>query len=300
MRFFCEVKFCALSAQLWPALSSPKPHLHNVSLVCVETRYPALAQFSLDRCLAAASFKECLLLTPHRFDLPGYIEQVLIPPINSVEEYSAFMLRDLGRYFQGKYVLVVQWDSFILDGQMWEPAFLDYDYIGAPWPHRPVAVGNGGFSLRSRRLVDTLAELDFDVVHPEDAVICELRREELEERGIRFAPRAVADRFAMEMIEPAGPTFGFHGFNNFHYPLDDASLDAYLAICKLSTLCSPAGRQLVRQLYRRGRHAMALRVLRRRLAGSPRQLAETWRLAVHCFYHWLVHALRGGKANGRP
>ena len=277
-----------------PTVISSQPHLHNVSLVCVETRHPALAQFSLDRCLAAASFKECLLLTSLRFDLPDHIAQVLIPPINSVEEYSAFMLRDLGRYFSGKYVLVVQWDSFILDGRLWDPAFLDYDYIGAPWGHRPlaVAVGNGGFSLRSRRLVETLAQMQFDVVHPEDAVICEVRRAELEQRGIRFAPRDVADRFAMEMIKPVGPTFGFHGFDNFHFALDDVRLDAYLAMCPLSTLCSPAGRQLVRQLYRRGRHAMALRVLRRRLGGSPAQLAETARLALHCLYHWLVHALR--------
>lgn len=278
-------------------MTSSKPHLHNVSLVCVETRYPALAQFSLDRCLAAATFKECLLLTPQRFDLPDYIAQVAIAPIRSVEEYSAFMLDDFGRHFSGDYVLVVQWDSFILDGQLWDPAFLEYDYIGAPWSHRPApfSIGNGGFSLRSRRLVDMLAQMQFDVVHPEDQVICELRRAELEQRGIRFAPVAVAERFAMEMTRPAGPTFGFHGFNNFHYALDDAGLDAYLAMCSRSTLCAPAGRQLVRQLYHHARHAMAMRVLRRRWGGTAGQRAETVRLALHCVYHRLVQSLRGGR-----
>jgi hypothetical protein len=282
-------------------LSSPKPHLHNVSLVCVETRHPALAKFALDRCLAAASFKECLLLAPQRFDLPDYIEQVAIPPILSMTDYSSFMLRDLGRYFHGEYVLVVQWDSFILDGRLWDPAFLDYDYIGAPWTHRPaaVAVGNGGFSLRSRRLVEALAQMQFDVVHPEDAVICELRRDELEARGMRFAPQAVAERFAMEMIQTGGPTFGFHGFFNFPRALDDATLDSYLALCTPAMLTSPAARQLIRQLYRGGRHRMAMRVIRRRLKsdpgqpGRPRQLAETVRLAAHCLYHWLMHQTRG-------
>ena len=278
-------------------MTFPKPHLPNVSLVCVETRHPHLAQFALDRCLAAASFRECVLLTPTRFDLPAYIEQVAIPPIRSVEEYSAFMLRDLGRFFSGDYVLVVQWDGFILDGRMWDPAFLDYDYIGAPWTHRPaaVAVGNGGFSLRSRRLVDMLAQMDFDVVHPEDAVICELRREELERRSIRFAPQDVAERFAMEMIESGGPTFGFHGFQNFERALDDAGLNAYLDMCNLSTLRSPAARQLIRHLYRTGRHAMALRVLRRRLARPLDKVGETARLAVHCLYHGLVHAFKAGR-----
>ena len=135
--------------------------------------------------------------------------------------------------------------------------------------------------------------MNFDVVHPEDAVICELRRKELEQRGIRFAPVAVAERFAMEMIKPAGPTFGFHGFDNFHRALDDAGLDAYLAQCHVSMLRSPAARQLVRQLYHTGRHAMAMRMLRRRWGGTPRQVAETARLAAHCLYHGLVHALRG-------
>lgn len=269
-------------------MSSPKPHLHNVSLVCVETRYPELARFSLDRCLAQATFKEILLLTPQHFDLPDYIEQVEIAPIRSVEEYSAFMLRDIDRYFSGDYVLVVQWDSFILAGQAWDPAFLDYDYIGAPWTHRPVAVGNGGFSLRSRRLVAMLAQMEFDVVHPEDAVICELRRVELEARGVRFAPVEVAERFAIEMRQPVGPTFGFHGFNNFHYALDDVELDAYLAMCSLATLRSPAARQLVRQLYHHGRYGMALRMLRRRLDSPLGKVGETVRLALHCLYHWLA------------
>lgn len=280
-------------------MTSPTLHLPNVSLLCVETRHPALAQFSLDRCLAQASFRECLLLTPQRFDLPGHITQVAIPPIRSIEDYSAFMLRDVGRYFSGDFVLVVQWDSFILDGRLWDPAFLDYDYIGAPWTHRPaaVAVGNGGFSLRSRRLVDMLAQMQFDEVHPEDAVICEWRREELEQRGIRFAPHAVAARFAMEMIQTGGPTFGFHGLNNLDRALDDPQLDAYLAMCSLGTLRSPAARQLVRRLYRTGRHAMAMRVLKRRLARPLDRVGETARLALHCLYHylhhWLAHAVRG-------
>ena len=279
-------------------MTSSKPHLRNVSLVCVETRHPALARFSLDRCLAAASFRECLLLTPQRFDLPDYIEQRTIAPIRSVEEYSAFMLDDFGRHFSGDYVLVVQWDSFILDGALWDPAFLDYDYIGAPWPHRPVAVGNGGFSLRSRRLVDTLAQMQFDTVHPEDRVICELRKDELERRGIRFAPLDVATRFAMEMVRPVNPTFGFHGFDNFHLFLDDASLEQYLAMCSPATLCSPAGRQLVRRLYHSGRHAMAMRLLGRRMQGA-RQRGETARLALHCLYHRLVHAARAPAAGAR-
>jgi len=261
-----------------------KLDLRTVSLVCVETRYPALAQYALDRCLAAADFKECLLLTAVRHDLPDYITQVEIAPIGSIEAYSDFMLRDLGRYFSGAQVLVVQWDGFIVDGSRWDPRFLDYDYIGAPWPHRPVAVGNGGFSLRSRRLVEALASMQFDVVHPEDYVICELRRDELAARGIRFAPADLAGRFAFETVRPATPSFGFHGFFNFDRILTDAELDAYTTLCDRAILCSVQARRLVRQLYHDGRHDAALRLLRRRLGGTPGQVAETLLLMARCWW----------------
>lgn len=275
-------------------MTPPKLDLRSVSLLCVETRYPALARFALDRCLAAADFKECLLLSPTRHDLPDYITQVAIAPITSVEAYSDFMLRELGRHFRGAHVLVVQWDSFILHAEQWDARFLDYDYIGAPWEHRPVAVGNGGFSLRSRRLVDALASMPFKQVHPEDHVICELRRDELEARGIRFAPPKLAGRFAFEARPQAVPSFGFHGFFNFHHALPDPALDAYLALCDQATLCSGEARRLVRQLYHSGRHAMALRMLRRRLraGGSLGQVAETLLLATRCLWHGLVRIAR--------
>jgi hypothetical protein len=270
-------------------VTAPKLDLRNVSLVCVETRYPELARYALDRCLAAAEFKECLLLSATRHDLPDYIQQVAIAPIDSIEAYSAFMLRDLGRYFSGQHVLIVQWDSFILHGEHWDPDFLNYDYIGAPWEHRPVAVGNGGFSLRSRRLVDALATMQFDQVHPEDHVICELRRDELEARGIIFAPPALAARFAFEARPHATPSFGFHGLFNFHHALPDPALDAWLAMCSQATLRSGEARRLIRGLYHTGRHAMALRLLRRRYGGTASQKAETLRLAGRCLWHRLTH-----------
>jgi hypothetical protein len=266
-----------------------KLDLRTVSLVCVETRYPQLARYALDRCLAAADFKECLLLSPTRHALPDYIGQVAIAPIDSVEAYSDFMLRDLGRYFSGTHVLVVQWDSFILHGEQWDPRFLDYDYIGAPWEHRPVAVGNGGFSLRSRRLVDVLATMPFEQVHPEDRVICELRRDELEARGIRFAPAELAIRFSFETRPHETPSFGFHGFFNFHHALHDKALDGYLRLCDQATLASVPARRLIRQLYQSGRHAMALRMLRRRLGGSPEQVTDTLLLMLRCLWHGLRH-----------
>jgi hypothetical protein len=131
--------------------------------------------------------------------------------------YSEFLLRGLVDHVRTDHCLVVQWDGFILDAGCWRPEFLDYDYIGAPWPqfHDGHDVGNGGFSLRSRRLLEACRDPAFQLVHPEDLAICRLNRQLLEQQhGIRFAGRAVADRFAYERSTPPGMTFGFHGIFN--------------------------------------------------------------------------------------
>jgi hypothetical protein len=111
----------------------------------------------------------------------------------------------------------VQWDGFVLDATQWAPQFLEYDYVGAPWPQFSDGrdVGNGGFSLRSRRLLEACRDPRFRAAHPEDVAICRLNRDLLErEHGIRFADRSTAERFAFERTEPDGPTFGFHGVFN--------------------------------------------------------------------------------------
>jgi hypothetical protein len=139
-----------------------------------------------------------------------------IAPIGSRFEYSRFMLRDLAAHLETQHVLCVQWDGYVLDSTRWDPAFLDYDYIGAPWPHfeQGMRVGNGGFSLRSRRLVEACAVLPISD-EAEDVTICRTHRRLLEQRfGLRFAPEELAQRFAYERMTPTGNEFGFHGALN--------------------------------------------------------------------------------------
>src|SRR5204863_2475838 len=132
--------------------------------------------------------------------LNSAIEVVPIPKIISASAYSTFMLGGLVEYVRTDHCLVVQWDGFVLDTEQWDPAFLDHDYIGAPWPQFSDGhdVGNGGFSLRSRRLLEACTALPFDGEVAEDVLICRLYRGELEERGFRFAPEPLARRFSFE------------------------------------------------------------------------------------------------------
>lgn len=254
--------------------------LPDVSLICLDTRSPDLAVFAMARCLDRVGFGEAVLLTHGGYtSTDPRIKVVPVPRLSKVAEYSAFMIKQLGLHFSRSHALIVQWDSFILDPTCWDPAFLDHDYIGAPWPHRAQPVGNGGFSLRSRRLLEALADPEISDLQPEDACICERYRSLLETRhGIRFAPLELARRFAFELETPQGPTFGFHGLFNFHRVLPDDALNAWLAAAPSALLMSVPARRLLKHLIHSNRHAAAHHILRVRGEGPLPMKLDTCKL----------------------
>lgn len=268
--------------------------LGQISLVCVETRNFDLAHFALKKSLAQAKFKEALLLSSTPAPLEDGIQNILIPPIRNIEEYSEFMVRHLGNYVDADFILVVQWDSFILNAKTWDASFLQYDYIGAPWPHRNEPVGNGGFSLRSRRLVLALNEIDIPQIHPEDACICEYHRETLEqEHGIKFAPLDIASQFAFELSIPAHETFGFHGFFNFHKALSEQELLEYIDMSGDRTAGSLQGRRLIKNLYRDKKFAAAKCLIQNRMRkGTLKMKFDAIKLFFKTFLYQVAHQLR--------
>jgi hypothetical protein len=146
-----------------------------------------------------------------------------IEPIRSLTQYSDTVLRVLPSVVQEEHFLLIQWDGMPVSPAHWDDAFLQYDYIGAPWAGQPpqFAVGNGGFSLRSRRLLDAIRSLGITadpsdpIHHAEDMLICRTHRARLEQMGIKFAPLEVARRFSFETGSPTKAVFGFHSTENF-------------------------------------------------------------------------------------
>lgn len=251
-------------------MSKQRIHLEAVSLVCVETRRPQLAILAMQRCMRRIDFRECLLLAPDGCGMssPEPIRRVPIPPIANVRDYSRFMIRHLGDHFTGSHALVVQWDGFVVHPECWDARFLEYDYIGAPWRALGNVMGNGGFSLRSRRLAQALRRLEVPQMHPEDYQICVNHRAELESRfGIRFAPTEIAERFSWEAGEMPGPTFGLHGFFNFDRAMGEQELIEYFDLCDDAMLRTIAARRLLKHLYRASMNAAAGRLKSRRMQG---------------------------------
>lgn len=192
-----------------PELAGPRVPVPRTTLVCVDCRHHELAAVALRRSMAQCRFERVQLFTNRKLDLPG-VEVVVIPDIASIADYSRFMVKALGERLETDFALVVQYDGFVVNGRRWRAEFLDYDYVGAPWPDG--AVGNGGFSLRSRRLLKALQDPRIADLVPEDVAICRTYRDLLEtEHGIRFAPAGVAAHFSFETLPPPAPTLGFHG-----------------------------------------------------------------------------------------
>jgi hypothetical protein len=116
---------------------------------------------------------------------------------------------------------------------LWQERFLEFDYIGAPWPTKEgLLVGNGGFSLRSKKLLNALQDEAILPKHPEDQCICLENRIYLENtHDIAFAPGELAEEFAFELEKPNFDCFGFHAVCNL--PLVLSKTDLLELITKL-------------------------------------------------------------------
>lgn len=194
-----------------------KTKLPSVTLCAAASVNVSATLSALRTCMDKLSFAECLLFTDKAIDTGGNCRVVPIPRLESSRDYSQFILRRLADHVRTSHCLIAQWDGFVLNANCWDPEFLEFDYIGAPWPHFTDGrdVGNGGFSLRSRRLLEACRDPRFRLGAAEDVAICRVNRSLLEqEHGVRFADRQTAEQFSYERTVPPDPTFGFHGVFN--------------------------------------------------------------------------------------
>lgn len=205
-------------AELTAAVPARRLHLPQVTLCAVSSSNVAVTVAALEASLAQVDFAEALLFThgdPADLELgPGSpIRVVTIAPITSSEGYSRFVLEQLVDHVATSHCLIVQWDGHVIDAARWQPEFLDFDYLGASWPQFDDGhdVGNGGFCLRSRRLMDLCRQPPFAGHHPEDVAICRTNRALLDAAGMRFAPAHLADAFAAERAGDPTQSFGYHG-----------------------------------------------------------------------------------------
>lgn len=164
-------------------------------------------------------------------NLPEGIQFVECGKMTNTDMYSEYIFSELYKHIHTDYVLVIQSDGYVVRPNQWTDEFYNYDYIGAPWPNIPdayltregkrVNVGNGGFSLRSKKLQELPIKLGLKLesmsgFRGEDGNYCCQHRKILEENGMKWAPVEIAAKFSTEIwIDGISQTesFGFHGMN---------------------------------------------------------------------------------------
>ena len=163
----------------------------------------------------------------------GIIDLVRIKKISSIQDYSSFIIYSLYKYIKTSHILIVQWDGFIINPEKWDPNFLKYDYIGAPFIPREndknycrdlnggfYTIGNGGFSLRSKKLLEAPTKFKLKdnrefTNFNEDGFFSVFHRKFLESKGLIWAPFNIAEKFSIESPlstnELKDLPLGFHG-----------------------------------------------------------------------------------------
>lgn len=159
----------------------------------------------------------------------GAVKLIWDEKIKSIDEWNYKVVFELHNYVQTEFAMLIHADGHVINPKMWRKEFLDYDYIGAPWP-LPIddysyrdAVGNiirvgNSVSIRSKRIMELPSELGFTWQSyygntNEDGFLCCHRRQSLIAEGIKYAPLEVAKYFSKEheIDENVGiDTFAFH------------------------------------------------------------------------------------------
>lgn len=199
-----------------------KLDLKRVTAVTIDGRAPTQERY--DRFREIVSFMNCHIefnsIKIFLVEDP-LIDNIEFHKINrqGISDYSKFCLHKLVNYIDTDFCLIFQDDGFVLNPDLWTDEFFLYDYIGSPWPlyigwpEEGKQVGNGGFSLRSKKLLEYSKTLVNHTTENEDTYLLNDRKA-LRDAGIKIAPLEIARKFSVENHLDSDHNiencFGFH------------------------------------------------------------------------------------------
>ena len=162
------------------------PQVTLAAMTSVNVRQTVKA---MEYSMKGIDFGDCVLITHRKpLFLPKTIRYAHTSKLTDINCFNYKMLYELGDYLHTDFVMIVHADGFVVHPEQWRDEFLDYDYIGSPWPlpkddfsYRDIhgnlcRVGNS-VGIRSRRLVNfpREANLPFEADHGyfnEDGFLC--------------------------------------------------------------------------------------------------------------------------------
>ena len=190
-----------------------KLNLSNVTAVIIDCVNFEQAAKAIETMQGYADFAKIKYFN-HIENISGedVVESIKIDKINNIRDYNEFVIKQLHNYIETDYCMIFQWDGFILNPDAWDNEYLNYDYIGAPWWfHYDKNVGNGGFCIRTKKLMEFVSKLPTPENYTEDVFICRDNYQLLIDNGFKFAPYELAEKFSIENGKWDGQ-LGFHDF----------------------------------------------------------------------------------------
>lgn len=227
----------------------------SISLVSISNINHVLTEFSINKSCDTKKYDEVLVFSDipllnikhnHTFldisktIVPYNLETKQIVPL-TLDIYNDFLFKGLVNYIKTDHAISIHYDGFGVNIDEWSDEFLEYDYIGSPTHKKwyPLAnslkdhgvydklpnewyTGGGGFSLRSKKLLQALQDPALSVFiseknyqRCEDWNIAVKYKEYLiNEHKIKFAPLEIALKFSTELLTGLNFSFGFHGWDN--------------------------------------------------------------------------------------
>jgi len=162
-------------------------------------------------------------------NLPDKIKWEYVPKMSNIDHFNYYMFLETGKHIETSHALHVHHHAWVINSEMWDDEWLQYDYIGAPWKvientyigndGTVARVGNDGFSLKSKKLLDIPKQNNFHLRSEQgyfnvDGQCCCYWRKEMLELGIKYASVEVAAKFSYENEVPENQNdlvpFGFH------------------------------------------------------------------------------------------
>ena len=115
-----------------------KIKLPQVTLVAMTSVNIQAAIKAMKYSMRGIEFGDAVFVTHKKpFGLPKNIRYSHTSELKNIDDFNYKMVYELGEHINTEFALIVHADGFVVNPEMWRDEFLDYDYIGAPWPLPP-------------------------------------------------------------------------------------------------------------------------------------------------------------------
>jgi len=195
-------------------------NLKDVTLLAISSNRAEGNIEALKKCMSLMDFGAVKFLSHQKPDnLPNEITFEYCTELKSIYDFDCYAFSELGKHIDTSHMLMVQDHAYILRPELWDDDWLQYDFIGAPWPERDAFISASTGEM-VKKLLDLPKKLGLPVVEDrgytnDDGLVNSYYRKIFLENGIKYPSVHVASRFAYENPIPENEgvlPFGFHRY----------------------------------------------------------------------------------------